>query len=400
MTTAPAQRSTPPRFERWCGWVLIALAAATPAFAWLAPKGFAALAALAGLLLLPAFRIGDEDRPGLITLFALLIWGAVSTTWSPFHPTSAATSTILKLALELPLYWALVCGARRAAPPMQRRALVVLALGLTLFALILLVETFTGGLVYQNLRNVAYHALRPDIARSKLGHATFVMTVLMPIAIMGAPARLRLPLGLVMAAGAGAAAVAFGSDAPVIALLAAPIAGLTVWAWPRVAPRVMAVAAAGLFLLTPAVVWAVRHFADYTALQRAVPLSYSMRLGYWSHAIDWIRDRPLQGWGLDASRMFAPGIRLHPHDGALQIWLELGLVGAVVAAAFWGVTLMRLSRPVREVPAAVMAACAAVYLLFGAINFGVWQEWWLALGALVVAFGALLQPSTSPPISE
>jgi hypothetical protein len=47
-----------------------------------------------------------------------------------------------------------------------------------------------------------------------------------------------------------------------------------------------------------------------------------------------------------------------------------------------------------------MAACAAVYLLFGAINFGVWQEWWLALGALVVAFGALLQPSTSPPISE
>ena len=93
--------------------------------------------------------------------------------------------------------------------------------------------------------------------------------------------------------------------------------------------------------------------------------------------------------------MFAPGIKLHPHDGALQIWLELGAVGAVAAAVFWGVTLLRLSRPVRDAANAATAACAAVYLLFGALNFGLWQEWWLALGALIVALAAMIPPTGS-----
>ena len=380
--------------------MLVAIAAAIPPFAWLAPKGFAVLVALGGLLCLPALRLTDEDRPSLITLFGLLIWAAASSTWTLFHPKSPGTNTVLKLAFELPLYWSLICAARRATPTLQRRALHVLAWGLTLFAVILVAETVTGGAIYQSLRGVIYqdHVMRPDIAQAKLGHATFVLTALLPIAFVGAPRRLRLWLGVVMIAGAASAAIAFGSDAPVIALVAAPLAGLAVWRWPSGAPRLMALAAAAMFLFTPLVVWAVRRFADYEAIELAIPKSYAQRMGYWSHAIDWIAVRPVRGWGLDASRMFAPGIRLHPHDGALQVWLELGAVGAITAAAFWGVSLLRLARPARDAAAAAAAACAAVYLLFGALNFGLWQEWWLALGALIVAFAALLRPSTSPPI--
>ncbi|HEX5262559.1 MAG TPA: O-antigen ligase family protein [Phenylobacterium sp.] len=384
----------------WCGWVLITIAAATPAFAWLAPKGFAALVALGGLLTLPAFRITDEDRPSLIILFGALIWAAASTVWSPFHPKGADTSTILKLALELPLYWSLVCAARRTEPGLQQRALHVLAWGLTAFAVILVAETVTDGAIYQALRGVFYpdHVMRPDIARAKLGHGTFVMTALMPIAFVGAPPRLRLLLGVVMIAGAASAAIAFGSDAPVIAIVVAPLVGFAVWLWPKLAPRLLAFGAAVMFLFAPLVVWAVRKFADYDGIEHAIPMSYAQRMGYWSHAIDWIAVRPVHGWGLDASRMFAPGIRLHPHDGALQVWLELGAIGAVTAAAFWSVTLLRLSGPVRNPAKAATAACAAVYLLFGALNFGMWQEWWLALGALIVALAALLRPSTSTPI--
>ncbi len=402
MTETDAVGAARDRLATWCGWVLIAVAAAIPPLAWLAPKGFAVLVATGGLLTLPAVRIRDEDRPSLIALSGALIWAAASTTWSPFHPKTANASTILKLAFELPLYWSLICAARRAEPSLQRRALHVLAWGLTLFGLILLVETLTGGALYQGVRAVIYyaHPMRPDIAQAKLGHATFVLTALLPIAFIGAPRRLRPWLGLVMAAGAGSAAVAFGSDAPVIALAAAPLAGLAAWRWPRSFPRVLAAAAAGMFLAAPALVWSVRRFADYEAIARAMPLSYAERMGYWSHAIDWIAERPLRGWGLDASRMFGPGIMLHPHDGALQVWLELGAVGAVTVAVFWGVSLLRLSRPDRDPAVAATAACAAVYLLFGAINFGMWQEWWLAMGALIVAFPALLRSSTSPPILE
>jgi O-antigen ligase len=94
--------------------------------------------------------------------------------------------------------------------------------------------------------------------------------------------------------------------------------------------------------------------------------------------------------------MFGPGIVLHPHNGPLQIWLELGAVGAVAAAAFWGLALARLSRPAPSLAAAATAACAAVYLL-SSVNFGVWQEWWLALGALIAVF-AVMNASTNETV--
>jgi O-antigen ligase len=138
----------------------------------------------------------------------------------------------------------------------------------------------------------------------------------------------------------------------------------------------------------PAIIWAVRRTGDYEAIQHAIPLSWSLRMGYWSHAIDWIRLRPLRGWGLDASRSFGPGIVLHPHNHPLQIWLELGAVGAIAAAAFWWAALSRLSRPDRDLATAATAACATAYLLFG-VNFGIWQDWWLSLGALVAVVSAM-----------
>jgi O-antigen ligase len=348
---------------------------------WLWPLGFSALMALTGLLCLPAVRISDRDRPAAMILFAGLIWAAVSTTWSPYHPSKPGNNTILKLAFELPLYWSAISAARRADPALRTRALHILAFGCALFGLVLLEETVTRGAAYKAL-HVFYEPIRGDLAESNDGHSTQVLGLIWPLAALGAPSRLMPWLALVMAAGVGAAAMAFGYDAPVLGLVLAPVVFLAVWRWPTLGPRLLAVAAAVLFLAMPAVIWTVRHFTDYEALRASLPMTDAMRLGYWSHAIDWIKLRPIQGWGLEASRMFGPGIVLHPHNNPLQIWLELGAIGAVTAAAFWGVVLSRLARSWSNLTAAAAAACCSVYLLFG-VNFGVWQEWWLALGALV-----------------
>ena len=59
------------------------------------------------------------------------------------------------------------------------------------------------------------------------------------------------------------------------------------------------------------------------------------------------------------------------------------------AAVFWGLTLARLSRPTRDLTTTATLASLAAYLLFGGINFGVWQEWWLGLGGLVAILAIL-----------
>ncbi|HEX4710045.1 O-antigen ligase family protein [Phenylobacterium sp.] len=395
MTTAVAAAPSRDRLGIWCGWVLIGAAALVPILGWLAPLGFAPLLALVGLLCLPALRIADRDRPAAMILFAALIWAAVSTTWSPYHPSKPANSSILKLAFELPLYWSAISAARRADPVLRTRALHVMAWGCAMYGLVLLEEAVTRGAIYKAL-HASYEQIRDDIAESHVGHSSQVLALIWPLAACGGPRRWRPWLALAMVLGTGAAARAFGYDEPMLSLVLAPLTALIVWRWPDRAPKVMAVAAAVLFLGMPLLVWGVRHFFDYEAIRHALPKTDSMRLGYWSHAVDWIRLRPVRGWGLDASRMFGPGIVLHPHNSPLQIWLELGGIGAVAAAALWIVALTRLAKPAPSLAAAATAACASVYLLSG-VSFGVWQEWWLALGALIAVF-AIMNASTKETV--
>ena len=100
----------------WCGWVMVGVAGLTPWMAWLGPLGFAALMALAGLLCLPAVRIPARQTPLAIILLLGLAWAGFSTLWTAQRAQVVEDSVALKLAVQLPLYFAAWCGARRADP--------------------------------------------------------------------------------------------------------------------------------------------------------------------------------------------------------------------------------------------------------------------------------------------
>ena len=385
------------RLALWCGWVLALIFVITPPFAWLGSRGFSTLVALLGLLTLPALRVREEDRPAAIAVLVLVIWAVGSSVWSPFVPKKLGENTAIKLVLEAVLYASAISAARVASPTSRVWALRALVWGMALLGLLLLVEGLTGAALYQALRTAGHDPIRPDLAVRNTARALFILALFAPSALVaatrvGGRPRLRLALvGLPILAGLVWPSIAFSYDAPLVALVASAVAALIVWAWPTWGPRLLAAVAAAFFLGAPALVWGVRQLGWYDPLAAHVSLSWSQRLGYWRHAQDWITDHPLRGWGLDASRMFSPGIHLHPHDAALQIWLELGLIGAVAAAVLWAAVLAGMSRPRRDPAMAASAATAFAYLTFDAFSFGVWQEWWLALGALACAACAALQ---------
>lgn len=122
------------------------------------------------------------------------------------------------------------------------------------------------------------------------------------------------------------------------------------------------------------------------------------RLDIWAFAIGKIEEHPLIGWGFNTSRRIPGGdahyelrdrsgkvigegnrLPLHTHNGALQVWLELGLPGAIGFAALWALVALRaLRQPERAGVACSLAAYATVATIW-LLSFGIWQSWWLSL---------------------
>lgn len=378
----------PPWLAAWCGWVLAGMFALTPLVAWLAPLGFAPLVALAGLLTLPAIHLRRDDWSTAAAVLILVGWAALSTRWSPYAPPDLEGNTALKLVLQAPLYWAAVCAARTASPASRATALRILAWGMAALGVVICIEAVTGAGLYQFLKTLIgdAEADRWDLAQRNVGNAGFVVALLWAPAGLAA-LRVGGPswLAVFLLAALALLTFSFGPDAPLLAVLAGLAAGLAAIRWPKGAPRVLAISAGMFILAAPWLVLAARDAGLLERLQAAVSQSWADRIGYWGVAARWAGADPILGWGLDSSRMFSPGIRLHPHDAALQVWMELGLVGAVAAAIIWGMTFARIARSRAGLIAGAQAAAAAAYFVIGAVSFGVWQEWWLALGALAAA---------------
>ena len=354
----------------------------TPLLGWAGSLGFAPAVALAGLLTALSVRIRTEDRPLLLALFTALVWACASAFWSPWRPADLDEQTGLKLVFMLALYGCAVSAARAVPEARLPRLLSGLATVAGVLALLLLFEALTSAAGYKVLLGLIGQTVRPDYAIKIVAQGLYVLTLLAPPALAAVSGRTRWILGLVLGAGIIGPALVFGYDAPLLALACAILAAGLVLGLPSLGPRLLAGLSAGGVLLAP--VLAKGAFA-LGLDERIAPLlseSWLQRLGYWGKAVDWIWARPLPGWGLDASRAFGPGIQLHPHNAPLQIWMELGLIGAVAAAIVWASIFSGLSRPVRTPAAAAATATAVAYLIFGAVSFGVWQEWWLALGAL------------------
>lgn len=367
---------------RWTAGVLAGLLVLTPLLGWAGALGFAPAVALAGLLTVPSLRVRVADRTLLLALFTALVWACASVFWSPWRAPDLEGQTGLKLVFMLALYGSAVSAARAVSEAGLNGLLKLLVAAVGLLSAVLLVEALTDAAGYKALLGAFGQTVRPDYAVKNVAQGLYVLTLLAPPVLVAARGRVRRGLGALALAGILFPAWRFGYDAPVLAAAVAAAVALLVWRFPVAGPRVLGGLAAGAFLAAPLLVSSAFALGLDARLAPYLSESWMQRLGYWRKAVDWIWARPLPGWGLDASRAFGPGIRLHPHDAALQIWMELGLIGAVAAAIVWAAIFTGLSRPARSPAAAASAAAAAAYLVFGAVSFGVWQEWWLGLGAL------------------
>ena len=124
-----------------------------------------------------------------------------------------------------------------------------------------------------------------------------------------------------------------------------------------------------------------------------------------------LREAPLVGHGFgSAARLGAAAVAGavapahatylavgHPHSAPLQVWVELGAIGAALAIASLFLLVWRMtgwSREARLFGLPLLAAVASVSL----VGQGAWQGWWpAAIGASIVLFRLGRNPAGDHP---
>lgn len=375
----------------WTGGVILLALLLAPAVAYGGPLGFAILPSAGALLLWPLWRRPRAPQPVLLILLALWIWAAASYAWSPAPRDAGDVETLtgLKLLLVLGTAGVFTAAAGALSGRAARRALWALGGVTAVYALLITAEGFASDPpLYRWFTRTLAEPVRPDIARIHLGQGTVLLPLLIwPLALVLRRTRPGAVALIPIAVAAVAAPLLLNQQSALLALVAGGgVFALGVRFGP-VALRAVGAVAAAVQLGAPWVVSALDRAGALAGLKALAPASTDARLDIWALVSERVMMHPLRGWGLDASRLLPPPVSLHPHNGPLQIWLELGAHGAILAALIWWAVFDLCARAaaVDRTGGAAAAGCACAYFVIGALSFGVWQEWWLGLGAVTAA---------------
>ena len=368
--------------------------------------GLAVLLGAAGWLVLVR-RTSLRGRALLVGLgwSGLLLWMAVSTLWAPDGPgleTTGRLAAQIGLMLSVP---ALVATRGAGAKSALSHILMATAVAGTA---VLLADTLSGfGLSFaiDPMEPGSTMWRRQSDAEMHVGRGQVAWATLAPV-LLGLMAT-RLAGWKAWAAGATfvaflvAGAFANRLMVPLLILAFSLPAFALGWRAPKAVGRVATGLAAASILFAPLVGLLARAVPEGTLAR--LPLSWDHRLRMWDYALARIAESPLSGHGMDASRdmqdsfttrigVDIPYISLHPHNVGLQVWMELGLVGALfatIAVLVSGRAVMRVAGRSRARAAAgaglIMGVTAA-----SAITVGAWQYWWWGLVVLAAALITLI----------
>ncbi len=337
---------------------------------------------------------------------ALLFWCAVSAAWAPASGHALQTTASLAALFGLGLMAARAVAADATAN--LRRMGSALLIGLALGAALLLFDQLSGHWFRLAVRG--FPRDMPFIGFGlKPALSFFVALLPLALAVPVVPMAARVAL---VASGLGVAFL-LPADAAALAALAGVGVAAAALVLPRLAVRGVALGLAAFIVAAPLVFGAaLARGPDVSRL----PFSAQHRVLIWDFVVGRIAERPLAGRGMESARAIPGGterfppetlarfgvttpgqfastsaqrLPLHPHNAALQVWLELGLVGAVLAAALVGVAVWA--------GGAVAAGAAASAAVTAMLSFGAWQPWWIAVLMLIGVVAAGLRPLLVPP---
>ncbi|KZD00612.1 O-antigen ligase family protein [Oceanibaculum pacificum] len=343
-------------------------------------------AAIIGIALyaLNARRLPIPRHPAAWAVALFVLYACLTALWSAV-PDSAHEQVRQFLLLYIPslLFLQMLLVVRLDGDPLVRRGLLLgLGLGLGLFAL----EMLTGQPLYHLTRGIPLG--EPLGANSINRPAALCALLVWPLALslwQGGNRRIAIALPLLLSALVLCSSSQSAAGGLLLGLVFLGIAAASRRAAFHLAAAGMII---GFLGMVP-----IAHLLSSLGLASVEGLPFSMghRVLIWDFVADRVAERPIFGWGLEASRglndigaappaLFSGTVELlplHPHNAFLQIWLELGGVGAVLALAM-ALGVLRAVRglpPTAQIFAYPLLTCG---FFMSGTAYGIWQTWWMA----------------------
>ncbi len=376
----------------------VAVAALTAPVAVIAPNGLAVLLAIAGMaaaLFDPAARrMAGAPRWLRTVSAAFALVALVSLLWT-LDPAEGFDGWI-RVCVTAVLGLMLVAKARALDGSGRRRAGDAL-LGGYLAALVLVGLQVASQRIWTLEHSIAALWHPPETNFWALfNRSATVLALLLPLAAHAAYRRYGLRVALALAAVGIFAIFQLNSLAAEIAVAVGTAGAVCAAVAGRHSPRALAILLVGLMLAAP---FAARSDAlAELAARRDVSVSIYHRAAIWGFSAERIEEKPLLGWGMHAARAMpnakhtivrgAELMPLHPHNGPLHLWLEFGVLGAVLGVAL----LAGLALETRGQAASRLSRTALLLaaLVVASISYGLWQGWWMATLWLAGAFAAAM----------
>lgn len=360
----------------------------------LAPRVMGAVMPVAAVFaLIGAIRLRQRLRMPLMENEIWLLWGAavlligVSAFWSPDVGYGLERTGKVAVSLAMGIFLFALAGELSEAHRARLRTLLLVSF---FFGLVLIsINMLTDAGLYRFVAG----SKTLDKAEVGANRAAVVMAALlwptMLAALESGRKRLAMLLPFITL---GVILLTKSQTAPVVVVI-----GLIVYVVcrivPRMGPPLVAIIGAALILLMPFFFLA----ACPSLLKPGIgweAASAGARIEIWCAVSLRILDDLIIGHGIEAARVVqdwgmahlyfdGPGI-MHPHNAALQIWYEFGVVGAVFATIIWTLIVRRVTGLGPQARAICFAALTSIAVV-SYISHGMWQSWWLGTVGVVPA---------------
>lgn len=377
--------------------------------------GIAAIVALGAVFGLIGFRpphprdIPKRVPMAIWVLMLMLVWGLITSLWSPYE-TMETLSNPEKILIGVPLFLgcaAMVIGQNKYAKNALPWMLVFITFGSITAILFDLLSNYSLTMLLDPLAEGETTGSRQGDMVQNVGHAVSVLVLLAaPVGGFlwqkGSVGKLATVLMVLLI---GFATHKANASAAQLGLIAGLVFVGLAYLKPKFALNAAFLMAGTALLFAPLLAFISVRMSP--GMRAKLPFSWEERVFNWETLYGKIWEHPFIGHGFDAVRTFTDThairgfegralVSLHPHNAGLHLWVEVGLVGVLLACTALYFTARRLtgsgglSRP-HLIAAA--GFCAATVTM-ASLSYGVWQDWWWASIIFIAATIAFIKPSS------